>query len=201
MVFDPSLSTGTLIVNGDRRDVLTRLTTADANPLIEPNTVPAEPLFESVLGVYGHAIRGQRRPFVTLRPPNGDLWTEDIERKLKETLSYAEVDYIGTAKLVIPAEGMYTIDIPKTGTQFRLNGHLVRAGNIKLRKGGYDVEIYTNHWGQPYLKYARAAVFKAGTKTKIPFVNTGDTLETFLSQRINDHAVTEVCRYQPRAVQ
>lgn len=199
-VFDRSLCTGTLIVNGRRYSKLTRLP-APGNPVIEPHANSSkQPLFESVLGVYGQAIRGKRHPFVNLRPPNRNLWSQEIEDKLKGTLSYGEVDYIGTAKLVIPESGAYTVDIPNAGTQFRLNGHLVNAGDVELHKGVYNVEIYTNHWGQPYLKYAHAAVFKKGTKARIPFVNTDDALEKFLSQKINGRTVTEVCSYQTNPI-
>jgi hypothetical protein len=200
-VFDRSLDTGTLIMNGRRYSKLIRLLARGGNPVIEPHAdLSTEPLFECVFGVYGQAIRGKRHPFVNLRPPNRNLWTKHIEDKLKGTLSYGEVDYIGTAKLVIPETGTYTIDIPESGTQFRLNGHLVDAGDLQLRKGVYNAEIYTNHWGQPYLKFAHAAVFKKATKARIPFVNTGNALEKFLSQKILDRTVSEVCSYQTKRI-
>jgi hypothetical protein len=159
-----------------------------------------EPVFESVLGVYGQAIRGQRFPFVNLRPPNRNLWTKEIENKLRGTLSYGQVDYSGTAKLVIPATGTYTIDLPARGTQLRFNGILLKPGDVQLQKGVYDVEIYTNHWGQPYLKYAHANVYKQGTRTKIPFVNTAAAIEEFRSQKIDSRKVIEVCDYDLKQV-
>jgi len=158
------------------------------------------PVFESVLGVYGEAIRGQRYPFVNLRPPDRNLWTREIENRLRGTLSYAQVDYIGTAKLVIPASGTYTIDLPARGTELRLNGIVLKAGEIALLKGVYDVEIYTHHWGQPYLKYAHVNVFKQGTRTKIPFVNTAVAIEDFRSQTIDSRRVIEVCNYPVKRV-
>lgn len=198
-VFDPSFSSGKWIVNGAHYSQLTRL---PAIPVIEPQAdLSAGPLFESVFGIYGQAIRGKRYPFVNLSPPNRNLWTKDIEAKLKGVLSYGQVDYIGTAKIVIPETGIYTVDIPETGTQFRLNGHLLQAGDVKLSKGTYSVEIYTNHWGQPYLKYAHAVVLSKETKTRIPFVNTGDALEAFLSQKINDQLVLEVFSYETKRIE
>jgi hypothetical protein len=158
------------------------------------------PVFESVLGVYGQAIRGQRFPFVNLRPPDRNLWTAEIENKLHGTLSYGQVDYIGTAKLVIPETGTYTIDLPERGTQLQLNGIVLKLGDIQLQKGVYDVEIYTNHWGQPYLKYAHANVFKQGTRTKIPFVNTAAAIKDFRSQTIDSRKVIEVCNYPVKRV-
>jgi len=174
----------------------------------QPQTNPWKPVanslkaavFESVLGVYGQAIRGQRFPFVNLRPPDRNLWTEEIESKLRGTLSYGQVDYTGTAKLVIPETGTYTIDLPARGTQLKLNGFLLKLGDVQLQKGVYDVEIYTNHWGQPYLKYAHANVYKYGTRTKIPFVNTAAAIKKFRSQKIDSRRVVEVCDYDLKRV-
>jgi hypothetical protein len=197
-VFEDSFSSGTWIVSGGDYSKLTRLPNM---PVIEPQAdLSAGPLFESVFGVYGQAIRGKRHPFVNLSPPNRNLWTKDIEAKLKGVLSYGQVDYIGTAKLVIPETGIYTVDIPDSGTQFRLNGHVV-AGDVKLFKGAYSVEIYTNHWGQPYLKYTHAVVFKKGSKRRIPFVNTGDALEAFLSQKIDNQLVMEVYSFETKRIE
>ena len=66
-----------MIVDGKRYSKVTRLPRA-----IEPHAkFTTEPLFESVLGIYGQAIRGKRQPFVNVRPPNRNLWTKDIEDK------------------------------------------------------------------------------------------------------------------------
>jgi len=43
-------------------------------------------------------------------------------------------------------------------------------------------------------------IFKKGTKTRIPFVNTGDALEEFFSQKINGRTVTEVRKYQTKRI-
>ena len=158
-------------------------------------------MFECVLGTYGQAIRGKRHPFVNLRPPNRNLWTAEIERQLKGTLSYGQVDYVGQAMLIIRESGTYSIGLPESGTHLRLNGVLMDAGDIVLRKGIYQVEIYTNHWGQPYLKYAHASVSKNGNKKHVPFVNSDDAIEKFLSQKILDHGVIEVCRYEAKRYQ
>ena len=168
---------------------------------IEP-TVDAsdEPLFECALGVYGQAIRGKRRPFVNLRPPNRNLWTDKIESRLDGVLSYGQVDYIGTAKLVIPKTAWYTIDLPGAGVQLRISGKLVSTGDVQLREGVHDVEIYTNHWGQPYLKYAQASVLSDGDAKRIPFVNTGAAIEEFLSKKIDGKPIVEVTGYKPPRV-
>lgn len=199
--FDRDLSSGVLTVDGKFHSKLTRLPADGQIPVMAPASDSLRgPLFESVLGTYGKALRGKRHSYVTLRPPQQDLWTPEIEAKLKGSLSYEQVDYIGTAKLVIPETGLYVIDVPESGTQLRLNNVLMAAGVVKLRKGAYEVEIYTNHWGQPYLKYAFARVFTKEPKTQIPFVNTGEALEKFLAQKIQGNAVSQVCEFRTRRV-
>lgn len=161
---------------------------------------PDEKLFESVLGIYGKAIRGERYPLVNLRPPHRNLWTEEIKESVERVLSYEQVDYIGTAKLVIRASGDYVVDMPGAGVDFRINGQQVAAGAVSLEKGLYEVEIYTNHWGQPYLTYAEVAVRKQGEKEAVPFVNTASDIERFRSQKIADKPVVEVCKYSPNQI-
>jgi len=156
--------------------------------------------FESVLGAYGRAIRGDRSRFINLRPPNRNLWTEEIENALDGTLSYEEVDYIGTAKLLIPERGTYTLEMPGANVEFRINNQRVAAGDLELKKGVYEIEIYTNHWGQPYLKYAQAFVHKKGSSENIPFVNAASDVERFLKQKIGGKPVTEVCDYTLKRV-
>ncbi len=193
IVFKADLSSATLYVDG--------LPFSELKPPLKPRAkIPSGPLFESVLGVYGKAIRGPRVPFVNLRPPNRNLWTAEIEDRLKGTLGYGDVDYIGTATLIIPETGIYTVDLPDSGVEFRLNGQRIIRGDHKLLKGAYDVRIYTNHWGQPYLKYAHARVFPKGRKQPIPFVNSGADIEEFLSSKIGEEDVVEVCRFPQKRV-
>jgi hypothetical protein len=169
---------------------------------LEPSArVPDEVLLESVLGVYGEAVRGKRHPFVNLRPPQRNLWTEEVQKIVKGTLSYGEVDYIGTAKLVIVESGTYTLDIPGAGVEIRVNGERMEAGDLELKRGLYEVEIYTNHWGQPYLTYAEVNVFKKGTKVRIPFVNYAKDIEAFRSKKFEGRPVVEACTYTPTRVE
>lgn len=170
--------------------------------MLEPSakSAPDEVLFESVLGVYGKAIRGARLPYVNLRPPQRNLWTEEIKEVLEKSISYGEVDYIGTAKMVIPDSGVYTVEIPGAGVEFRVNRHRLEAGDVELKKGLYEIEIYTNHWGQPYLTYAQVAVYKKGTRSQIPFVNTASDIQAFRTQKIDDRPIVEVCDYEAKRV-
>lgn len=157
-------------------------------------------VLECVLGVYGQAIRGKRYPFANLRPPQRDLWTEAVQEKLAGKISFGKLDYIATALLVIPADGWYTIELPERGTQFRLNGKQLGSGHVQLLRGVYDVEIYTNTWGQPYLPACYAAVFGKDTRQHVPLVNTAKAVAQFLRQRIDGRRVVEVSGYQPQVV-
>lgn len=161
---------------------------------------PDELLYESVLGTYGRAIRGERHPYVNLRPPARNLWTEEIQRLVRRKLSYEQVDYIGTAHLLIPESGAYVVELPGAGVQFRVNGRLMAAGEVYWKSGWYEVEIYTNHWGQPYLTYAEVSVRKKGNGKRLPFVNTASEVQEFRSRRIDGRRVVEVCDYAPRRV-
>lgn len=172
----------------------------DKLPRPAAKTPAGEVWRESVLGVYGRAIRGDRKPFINLQPPRRNLWTDEIQRTLQGTLSYEEVDYIGTACLVIPASGKYIVEIPGAGVEFRLNGQRVEAGGIELMAGLYEVEIYSNHWGQPYLTYAEVSVVQRETGARIPFVNSASDIKAFRTQKIDGRRVVEVSEYKPRRV-
>jgi len=160
-----------------------------------PHGLTDDVYFESVLGVYGKAIRGERSRFINLRPPNRNLWTDEIENALDGTLSYADVDYIGTAKLLIREAGTYTLELPGANVEIRINGRRVEAGDLELKKGLYGIEIYTNHWGQPYLKYAQAFVHPKGSDDRIPFINSARDVKKFRKQKIGGKRVVEACEY------
>lgn len=160
-----------------------------------------EAMYECVLGIYGRGQRQQQYPFVNLRPPiESNLWTKQIQKALRGKIDFEGIEYTGTAKLVIPKDGWYTLCIHEPGTQFRLNGMLMSGGDVELRQGVYDVEIYSNTWGQPYINDARAAVHPKGSDKPLPFVNTGADLSRFLTQRVCDRTVCEVTGYKPKPV-
>jgi len=163
-------------------------------------TLRGRGVFESVLGVYGRANRGPRHPFVNLRPPNADLWSPAIQKRLNGRLSFESIDYVGTALLVIPTTGWYRVDLPARGTRFALNGRVLGAGDVELQRGVYDVEIFTSTWGQPYLPAARAVVTDSKSGRRVPFVNTAVAIELFLARRINGRRVEEVSGFKTRPI-
>ena len=164
------------------------------------SSLPDDAVVECVLGVYGKAVRGEQYAFVNLRPPQGDLWTEAIQEQLRGKVPFEHIEYVATAKLVITKAGWYKIELPARGTQFRLNGVPMSGGEVELTHGVYDVEIYTNTWGQPYLMGARVAVLPKNGTHRISLVNTAEDVKRFLDQRINGRRVVEVSGYAPKAV-
>lgn len=162
-------------------------------------TVAGEELFECVLGIYGQAIRGPRSHFVNLRPPNRNLWTKEIRAQVAGKVSFDSIDYVATAKLVITDPGWYAIDLPENGTQFRLNNMLLAGNDVELSRGVYDVEIYTNSWGQPYMEYASVGVRSRRTEKRIPLVNTAEDINGLLEKRVGSRKVVELSGYEPPA--
>ncbi len=163
-------------------------------------TVAGAELFECVLGSYGQAIRGPRCRFVNLRPPNRNLWTPEIRAAVAGKVSFESIDYIGTAKLVVTEPGWYSIDLPGEGTQLRLNGLLLAGNDVQLSRGVYDVEIYTNVWGGPYMQYASGAIRPRGSDKPLPLVNTAADVNAFLAKQIDGRKVVETSGYRPPAV-
>ncbi len=171
--------------------------------LLKPVTaqLPKEEMFESVLGIYGRAIRGERSEFINLRPPHRDLWTDSIKSMIEPTIAYGDVDYIGTAKMIVREDGVYTIDLPGAGVELRVSEQLLESGDVQLARGIYEIEIYTNHWGQPYLTYADVRVFEKDSEEQLPFVNSKCEIDSFRSQQFNDLKVVVVTDYVPPEVE
>ena len=168
-----------------------------------------------MLGHYGRATRGHRGRFINLRPPtSANLWTPQIQQRLRGRLNFSGLDYIGTALLVIRKTGWYRVELAAAGTSLKLNGRTVSTGRIQLRQGVYDAEIHTTTWGGPYLKAARVAVFADAGKSgktsnkkdrpkpdaRIPFVNTTAAIRDFVNQRISGRRVEEVTDWTTRRV-
>ncbi len=186
---------------GDQPQAIQQLTEGLEAKLPAPiDSLGDETAYQCVLGMYGRSIRRAKYAVVNLRPPNRDLWNEQIQEEVRGRISFEGIEYVGTAKLVIQTEGSYTIDLPQRGTAFRLNGKQMSAGDIKLTRGVYSVEIHAHSWGQPWMRYASAAVRHKISGEPVPFVNTGKAIKEFLDQRINGRRVVEVSGYQPKAV-
>ena len=137
---------------------------------------------------------------INLSAPNRDLWSKSIQAKLRGKIDFFEINYQGRAKLIIPEDGTYTLEIPGRGTGFELNGKSLNRGNVELAKGVYDVLITTGTHGQPHLPESFVRIAHSETEKEIPLVNIGADLKKFLSTRIEGQAVVEVSGYLPKAV-
>lgn len=153
--------------------------------------------YESVLGAYGLAIRGKRIEYVNLKPPARDLLSDSIRSELEKHYQIGSLDYIGTANIIVLQAGDYSISIPDTGTQLRINGHLYRKGTVALTPGRYEVEIYTNSWGQPYMQYCEANIANTVSGEPLRFVNTGRAIKRFTRLVTDDKRVRRINTWTP----
>ncbi len=156
--------------------------------------------YKCVLGTYGRYARKTPYPVVNLSVPNRDLWSKTVQAKLQGKIEFHEINYRGHAKLIVPEDGVYILDIPGRGTGFEINGVTLKRGEMVLRKGMYQVEITTGTHGQPYLPDSFVRILRNGTDQELPLVNTGADIKKFLSSKIDHQAVIEVSGYRPEMV-
>ncbi len=166
----------------------------------DPKLFVDNQLYACVLGVYGQFGRPGKYPVANLSVPNGDLWSEAIQSKLRARIDFSEINYEGSAKIVIPHDGTYTIQIPDGGPQFVLNGKSLSAGDVQLKKGVYAVRLMAGTHGQPFLPSFFVRVVPQGSDRQIPLVNSGADVKRFLSAEIDGQQITEISGYQPKAV-
>ena len=159
-----------------------------------------EELYKCVLGTYGRYARETRYPVANLAVPNRDLWSEAIQARVRGCLEPYKLNYRGDAKLVVPADGVYTLDIPGRGTGFQINGIILKAGEVQLTKGIYEVQITTGMHGQPYLPDSYVRIFRNKDELELPLVNTGADIKKFLSGSIDDSPVVEVSGHRPERI-
>ena len=157
-------------------------------------------MYKCLLGIYGKFGGPYSHPIVNLSVPNRNLWTEAIQSKLRGKIDFYEINYRGDAKLIIPEDGVYTVEVPDRGTEFMLNGKGLNRGNIELRKGVYRVRIATGTHGQMYLPGSFVRILRGGTDQEIPLINSGSDIKKFLASTIEGHAVVEVSGYRPDVV-
>ncbi len=148
--------------------------------------------YESVLGAYGLAIRGKRVEFINLKPPARDLLDDPIREVLETKYQIGSIDYIGTASVFVQRSGVYTVEILDSGTQLRINGVLFHKGELQLDAGRYDIEIYTNSWGQPYMQYCEATIKNAISGEPLVFVNSGRDIRRFTRDIQDDQRVRRI---------
>ena len=170
-------------------------------PEVDLDQFEDKELYKCVLGTYGRYAREARYPIANLSVPNRDLWSKSIQSRLRGCIEAYKLNYRGDAKLVIPEDGIYTLDIPGRGTGFQVNGVILKRGDVELTKGVYKVQITTGMHGQPYLPDCFARIFRKGKDQELPLVNTGADIKEFLSTAIDDHPVIEVSGHRPELIE
>jgi len=170
-------------------------------PAIDPMQFVDNRIYKCVLGIYGQFGRRNKFPVVNLAVPSRNLWSEDIQAKLRGRIDFTEINYQGTAKIIIRRDGAYRVELPARGTQFVLNGNQLSAGNVQLKMGVYDIRIATGTHGQPFLPESFVRIFGQETGGEIALVNSGIDVRQFLSSEIDNQSVTEVSGYRPEMVE
>ncbi|TWU08754.1 hypothetical protein CA54_39910 [Symmachiella macrocystis] len=163
----------------------------------DPSQFVDNEIYECVLGMYGQFTTGKNHPVVNLAVPNRNLWSEEIQGKLRGRIDFMEINYEATAKLIIPSDGAYRVELPERGTEFLINGNQLSAGDVLLKQGVYDICIKTGTHGQPFLPESFVRIVAQQNDQEIALVNTGKDIRRFLNSHVDNQAVTEVSGYQP----
>lgn len=165
----------------------------------KPPTKNSKQVFRSFLGMYRNGMKkNQFYPVINLSVPNKDLWTQEIQNKLRGSIPFAEIGYIGMAKIVIPEDGVYVLDISNRGTKVSINGRDTGgSGEVRLPRGIHSVTLSVGTHGQPYLHSAAVSLKHKETGEEVPFVNSWQDILKFTSQRVAGVPVVEVSGWEP----
>jgi hypothetical protein len=167
-------------------------------------TAPKEGFYISLLGQYHQGLTNPRKlhPCVNLSVPNGDLWTERIQADLRGKIDFHEIAYEGIARLFIPSDGKYTFE---AGNCFvRIDGKAIAQSmsantTLDLKKGMYEVSVFTDTHGGPYLPKASVRIIDTRTNQPIPLVNSSADIERFLNSEVDGQKVKEMSGWKPTA--
>ncbi len=147
--------------------------------------------YRGFLGVYLRREPRNLHPYVNLAVPNRDLWTEEIQAKLRGKIDFAEIAYEGQSLMVISKDGMYNINFDRLA-QCYLDGKSISPGDIELKKGTYRVKFNADTHGQPVLNGAALIATFKSNGDPVTFVIRGADIRALLSQRVNGMPVAEM---------
>lgn len=178
--------------------------TPAASPAVQPKNFSLTPsdsidkrkLYRSMLGIYGrHYKPSDDHPVVSLVIPDRNLWTSAIQDQLRGKIDFKDIDYTGTAKIIVPEEGVYTFEIHNG--LCKLDDNQVNAGDITLKKGTREINFHTSNYGSGRMPTASLRIIHKDTKEELPLVNTGSEIQRFLKQRVNREPVVNVSDWEP----
>jgi hypothetical protein len=163
---------------------------------------PRDGVYISLLGRYFHGPSRKDYPYVNLSIPDGDLWSERIQRELRGKIDFVEIAYEGLGRLLIPADGSYVFDA--SNCTVKIDGKMISHGmssksTVDLKKGVYEVTIFTDTHGGPYLPQASIHIVDERSNKELPLVNSRADIERFMSRAVDGQKVTEMSGWKPSA--
>ena len=159
--------------------------------------------FRSLLGTYMYwNDRTKAYPIVNLQVPSKNLWTPEIQDKVRGRVPFEEISYLGTAKIAVPADGMYVLDTENQPARVQIDGQVVTdwdtpKGEIKIAGGIHDFTFEIGSHGGNWMRDTNLALRHKETGEKVPFFNSWQDIQKFLATPIAGQRVTEVSGWQP----
>ena len=158
--------------------------------------------FRSFLGTYMYWLdRRKTYPVVNLLVPNKNLWTQEIQEKVRGKISFDEISYAGTAKIAIPADGAYVLDTDRAA-RVLINDLTISdigeiKGEVRIAKGVHDLTLEIGSHGQPHMRECSISLRHKETGEEVAFFNTWQDIQQFLGTPIADQRVVDVSDWQP----
>lgn len=120
--------------------------------------------------------------------------------RLREKIDFCEINSRVQAYLIIPEDGIYTLELPGLETGFELDGILLNGGDPDLSKEPYSVDISTGSHDQTHLPDSHVRVLHKRTSREVPLVNKGSDIMPLLTRLIAGQTVLEGSGSLPEAV-
>jgi hypothetical protein len=182
-----------------RKPPIATPTSSGEKPKVEwkvPKTT-ANTAFRSFLGVYMYQEdRSKIYPVVNLELPNRNLWTQQIQNKVRGRISFDEISYAGTASFAIPADGIYILTMPDGKAS--INGKPTGGqGELAMVKGIHVFSFSVGSHGQPHIVQATLSLRHKETGEEVIFFNSWRDIQAFLASPIAGQRVLDVSDWKP----
>ncbi|MGI8978404.1 MAG: LamG-like jellyroll fold domain-containing protein [Pirellulaceae bacterium] len=168
----------------------------------KPPSQDSTATFRSFLGTYMYWLdRRKMYPVVNLHVPNKNLWTEEIQQRVQGKISFDEISYAGTAKIAIPAEGVYLLGTDRAAKvlidELTIKDIGEDKGEVRISQGVHDVTLEVHSHGQPHMRECSISLKHKETGEEVAFFNTWQDIQQFLGTPIADQRVIDVSDWQP----
>jgi hypothetical protein len=157
-------------------------------------------LFRTFLGVYLYkSDESKMYPVINLEVPNKNLWTQQVQDKVRGRIPFEEISYLGTAKIAVPEDGIYVLDANEC--RVSINGMKTGgSGDINIRRGIHTLTLTSETHGQPHIVHASITLRHKETGEEVPFFNSWAEIQRFAAARIGGKPVMEVSDWMPTEV-